>query len=78
MLPFLLGDRYVARVDLKADRADRCLLVQSAHAEEGVDHGEVAGRLAGELRLLAGWLDLDDVTVVGRGDLAPALRAAAP
>ena len=78
VLPFLLGDRYVARVDLKADRADRCLLVQSAHAEEGVDHGEVAGRLAGELRLLAGWLDLDDVTVVGRGDLAPALRAAAP
>ncbi len=78
VLPFLLGDRYVARVDLKADRADSCLLVQSAFAEEGFDRAEVAGRLAGELRTLATWLGLDDVTVVNRGDLAPALRAAAP
>ncbi len=78
VLPFLLGDRYVARVDLKADRADSCLLVQSAFSEDGVDRAEVAGRLAGELRTLATWLGLDDVTVVNRGDLAPALRAAAP
>ena len=78
VLPFLLGDRYVARVDLKADRADSCLLVQAAHAEEGVDHAEVAERLAVELRSLAGWLGLDDVTVVDRGDLAAALRAASP
>ena len=78
VMPFLLGDRYVARVDLKADRADSCLLVQSAFAEPGVDHGEVAGRLAGELRLLATWLGLDDVTVVNRGDLAAALRSASP
>lgn len=78
VLPFLLGDRYVARVDLKADRADSCLLVQSAFAEDGVDRAEVAGRLAGELRTLATWLGLDDVTVVNRGDLAAALRAAAP
>ena len=68
----------IARVDLKADRADSCLLVQSAHAEEGVDHEEVTERLAVELRTLAGWLGLDDVTVVDRGDLAPALRAASP
>jgi uncharacterized protein YcaQ len=78
VLPFLLGDRYVARVDLKADRSDSCLLVRAAHAEEGVDHLEVAERLAVELRALAGWLGLDDVTVVDQGDLAPALRATSP
>lgn len=78
VLPFLLGDRYVARVDLKADRSDSCLLVRAAHAEEGVDHLEVAERLAVELRTLAGWLGLDDVTVVDQGDLAPALRATSP
>ena len=78
VLPFLLGDTYVARVDLKADRAGRRLLVQSAHAEpdlgrRGTDDVEVAVRLDAELRALAGWLDLDDVQIVGRGDLSPAL-----
>jgi uncharacterized protein YcaQ len=77
VLPFLLGDRYVARVDLKADRGDRRLLVQSAFAEPGVDDLDVAERLHGELRTLAEWLDLDDVVVADRGDLAPALRAVA-
>ena len=75
VLPFLLGDRYVARVDLKADRADAKLLVQSAFAEPGVDHAEVAERLRDELRLMATWLGLDDVVIVERGDLAPALRS---
>ena len=74
VLPFLLGDRYVARVDLKADRAASALLVQSAFAEDGVDHLEVAERLAEELRTMAGWLDLDDVVVKDRGDLAPTLQ----
>lgn len=73
VLPFLLGDRYVARVDLKADRAAGHLLVQAAHAEAGVDLHEVAAALAEELALLAGWLDLTEVVVKDRGDLAPAL-----
>ncbi|MCB1017195.1 MAG: winged helix DNA-binding domain-containing protein, partial [Acidimicrobiales bacterium] len=78
VLPFLLGDRIVARVDLKADRAGSRLLVQAAHAEAGVDHTEVASRLAGELAALAGWLGLADVAVADRGDLAGALRSASP
>lgn len=83
VLPFLLGDTYVARVDLKADRPGRKLLVQAAWrepdlAERGTDDAEVADRLAGELRAMATWLDLDDVVVTGAGDLAPALAAADP
>lgn len=78
--PFLLGDTYVARVDLKADRKAGCLLVQAAHAEpdlaaRGTDRGEVAARLADELRTMADWLDLDDVTVARRGNLAAELGA---
>ncbi|MGZ8762222.1 MAG: winged helix-turn-helix domain-containing protein [Acidimicrobiia bacterium] len=78
VLPFLLGDRYVGRVDLKADRAGSRLLVQSAFAEAGVDHGEVAERLRDELHTMAVWLGLDDVVVNDRGDLAPTLRACSP
>jgi uncharacterized protein len=70
VLPFLLGDALVARVDLKSDRARGALLVKGAFAETGVDRGHVAGELADELRLVAGWLGLDEVAVAPRGDLA--------
>ncbi|WP_121012585.1 winged helix-turn-helix domain-containing protein [Saccharothrix australiensis] len=75
VFPFLLDGRLVGRVDLKADRAAGVLRVQAAHAEAGVDHGRVAVELAAELRHMADWLELDDVRVVPRGDLAPALKA---
>jgi uncharacterized protein YcaQ len=76
VLPFLLGDRLVARVDLKADRQAAVLRVQAAFAEDGVDRAEVAAALAEELTLMAGWMLLDAVVVGERGDLAAELAAA--
>jgi uncharacterized protein YcaQ len=73
VLPFLLGDRLVARVDVKADRQESALRVPVVSAESGVDEREVVAELAAELRLMAGWLELDRVLVGERGDLATAL-----
>jgi uncharacterized protein YcaQ len=74
VLPFLLGDELVGRVDLKADRANRVLLVQSAWAEPRVDQREVTAELMDELRLMAFWLELERIEVTGRGDLGPRLE----
>ncbi len=76
VLPFLLGDRIVARVDLKADRAVSTLRVQAAHAEAGVAKGAIVGPLAAELRLMAKWLGLETIKVERAGDLARVLAKA--
>ncbi|WP_163276066.1 winged helix-turn-helix domain-containing protein [Cellulomonas iranensis] len=93
VLPFLLGDRLVALVDLKADRRDGVLRVHAAHRAPGPAgdvaagapaDGEVAHELAAELWSVARWLGLDDVRKGpdAAGDLvaplAGALRPTAP
>ncbi len=73
VLPFLLDDGLVARVCLKADRAARTLLVRGSYAEPGVDKARVAVELSESLTEMAAWLDLDDVAILPKGDLARSL-----
>ena len=76
VLPFLMEDNLVARVDLKADRKARHLLVLSASEQPQTDSAQVAEALARELWILARWLNLERISVADRGSLSKPLRAA--
>ncbi|WP_280205311.1 winged helix-turn-helix domain-containing protein [Nocardia farcinica] len=78
VFPFLLDDQLVGRVDLRAERAAGRLLVPGAFVEPGHDPVRVAAALAGSLREMADWLELYDVVIGERGDLAAELAAAQP
>lgn len=76
VLPFLMGERLVARVDLKTDRTHRRLRVLAAFLEKDADAAVVAPALAAELRTLAAWLGLRGLAMGRRGNFARALGAA--
>jgi uncharacterized protein len=76
VLPFLFGDRLVARVDLKADRTNGRLQVLATFREEHADPSQVASALAHELRVLARWLQFDSIGVEHRGNFARPLERA--
>lgn len=73
-LPLLIDDRIVGRVDLKSDRQNRVLRVQSAWSEVDAPP-DTAARLAGVLRAAATWQNLDSLELTGRGNLSEALAA---
>jgi len=75
VLPFLLDDKIVARVDLKADRKNSTLLVLASHPEEGIDNDRTIVALAGELKVLSQWLGLARIKVSRRGLFAKSLSA---
>jgi uncharacterized protein YcaQ len=76
VLPFLMGDRIAARLDLKADRNSSCLIVQAAHLEPGASADAAASAGAVELTELARWLKLASVKVCATGSLSAALADA--
>lgn len=79
VLPFLLGDRLVARVDLKSERKLCRLEVRGGSVEAGVDVEKIVKPLAGRLDELARWLGLERFeTISRRGGLMRALRRTEP
>jgi uncharacterized protein len=73
VLPFLLGDTFAARLDLKANRSTGALQVLSAHYEDGIKPRQIVEPLRAELAELARWLNLEQIIIHKRGNLAAPL-----
>jgi uncharacterized protein YcaQ len=76
ILPFLFAQNFVARLDLKADRANQSLRVVGAFAEPQTEPKTFVHAVAAELRSMADWLGLEKIVISKNGDLAPMLRSA--
>ncbi|HEU4808263.1 MAG TPA: crosslink repair DNA glycosylase YcaQ family protein [Homoserinimonas sp.] len=74
VLPLLIDDRLVGRIDLKSDRQNSVLRVQASWTEPDAP-AHTAARLAPLLRDIAAWQGLERVEVMARGDLAGAVAA---
>lgn len=87
VLPFLLGEHLVARVDLKHDRARGALVIRSAYTEAPgpdeearatwPDRSVISQELFAEAQTMAGWLDAPRVVVDddAHGDLLSELQS---
>lgn len=79
VLPLLLGERVVGRVDLKSDRQSGVLQVKGGSVEAGVSLQTVVQPLHRQLNELASWLALDRYGVTSRrGELMRALKKLKP
>jgi len=72
-LPILMDDALVGRIDLKADRKNRTLIVKSAHWEP-TRPADAADRLSEVVRRAAAWRGLENIVVDDWGDAAADLR----
>ena len=75
VLPFLLNENLVARVDLKTFRSTGKLLVKGIHLEKGVDQEMVLSELSEEIKKLSNFLDLPQVSVTSRSKPAVLLSS---
>ena len=75
VLPFLLNENLVARVDLKTLRSTGKLLVKGIHLEKGVDPEMVLSELSEEIKKLSNFLDLPQVSVTSRSKPAVLLSS---
>ena len=78
VLPFRVGDQLVARVDLKADRQNKKLLVLAVHEEPQMEQGACIEALARELLNLKSWLEFDEVRVTRHNRISRQLAAVMP
>ncbi|MBV9392298.1 MAG: YcaQ family DNA glycosylase [Verrucomicrobia bacterium] len=69
VLPFLLGQRFVARVDLRADRKRKVLQVLAAYTEPDINRASTVEALQNELNQLAAWLGLEGIEYFRTGNL---------